>query len=232
MKKGFIRSSIEQSYRNRLWFFGAGTVTTILIAVLLVSNAPQLKINSVLVIGVALVICTALLWNMPETLNAVRHFPPDNPITIELSRFGEPETIADEVDAELLDHRDRIGAIGITANWLIYPGLGTLSLVRLDEIVWVYKHVLHYRTHGGRRMGDKWALIIWDKQKVGLTITDYEETVSEILQALAERVPWAVFGYSAEREAAWKSDPEELIGAVEKRMQEVTKPLVAPADNL
>lgn len=229
MSEGFIRSTVRQSYRNQLWLLAGGVAVIAVITIALVSS-PDLKNNRALILIVGCLIALVLLWKIPDTLAHMRHMPANHPITIELSRFGEPEVIADEVDRELQEGRERIGNIGITENWFVYPKLGALSLMRLDEIVWVYKKIIRYHTNGAFS-GKNAALIIWDKQGIGLTITDYEDITNGMLQALTERVPWAIFGYTAERDAIWKSVRSQMIEAVDKSREALAQTPPQPADN-
>ncbi len=119
-------------------------MTVAIITLFLVAD-DALKANRQAILVIGCLIAFALLWKVPDVLSQRRNIPPDHPVIIELKRFGDLEAVPAEVDRELRENRIRIGRIGITENGLVYPGLGTLSLVRLDEIVWVYPHMIRHR---------------------------------------------------------------------------------------
>jgi len=47
-----------------------------------------------------------------------------------------------------------------------------------------------------------------------------EEKTTLLLNELASRVPWAIFGFSQQSEIAWRKAPSEFINTVEGRRRE------------
>src|ERR1041385_4872907 len=115
MSEGFIRRTIRESYRNQLWLLAGGVAVTAVVTMLVASDA-GLKNYRTVVFVIGCLVALAFLWRIPDTLSHMRYMPANHPIAIELSRFGEPEAIADEVARELQEGRERLGHIGLTDN--------------------------------------------------------------------------------------------------------------------
>jgi hypothetical protein len=45
--------------------------------------------------------------------------------------------------------------------------------------------------------------------------------VNQMLNAVAQRAPWALAGHNAEIEKAWKSNRASVLAAVEQRRQQI-----------
>jgi hypothetical protein len=56
-----------------------------------------------------------------------------------------------------------------------------------------------------------------------------EKAVNELLADIAQRVPWALFGFDQNLDKAWRKDPAGVISAVDSRRQQYQSKAVAAA---
>lgn len=168
----------------------------------------------VILLGIGLV--TAMLYTRRQMQNPAGH-----PLLRHLKPYGDPMTIANQIDAELKAEGEPVGKIHLTKHWLIYPAFGTMSVTKLSDVIWFYKAVINHRTNGAHT-GTNVSMWIWDRNGTCVTITDFEGEVNAIIEALGKRVPWAIKGYSKEIEYRYKNDRQSLIVEIDRRKWGVT----------
>lgn len=155
------------------------------------------------------------LWGLFRAIQW-RASPLSHPIARALGRFGDAQQTIAAIDAELQAPHARIGDTHLTPNWLVLDQPIRLQAARLDEIVWLYKLVTKRRVNGVP-VGQSFTAEIRDRHGVALSIFGTEEQVNQLLNAAAQRAPWAIVGFSAELEQAWKKNRGALLASVEQR---------------
>jgi len=135
----------------------------------------------------------------------------------DIERFGPVEETINQIDAELDAEHVAIGDAHLTENWLVLVPSGSVDATRFHDIVWIFKQVTQNRTIG-IPTHKSYSVVINDRFGEQLTFTTAESRADELLDALAERCPWAELGHSDEREAQWNSDRETLIAMVAERL--------------
>lgn len=155
------------------------------------------------------------LWGLLRAIQW-RASPLSHPIARALGRFGDaPQTIS-AIEAELLAPHAQIGDAHLTAGWLVLAQPIRLQAARLDEIVWLYKLVTKRRVNGVPA-GQSFSAEIRDRHGVAISVYGAEAQVNQLLSAAAQRAPWAIVGYSAEVEQAWKKNRGAVLASVEQR---------------
>jgi len=162
---------------------------------------------------IALFIC---LWGVLRTMGRIvsheRH-----PIWRGLERFGEPAGIADQIATEVSSGSTQtVGKAQITSNWLVAAQKSTLGVTQLKDVMWAYKKIVNGR--GGRR----YSALIYDRYGQMTSINGKEAQVDETLRGIAQRLPWIVFGYSPQAQAAWAKDRTNFIASVDQRKKQAT----------
>ncbi|MBA3872010.1 MAG: hypothetical protein H0X30_22925 [Anaerolineae bacterium] len=163
--------------------------------------------------AIALIICLwAVLRTMGRIVSHERH-----PIWRGLERFGEPAGIADQIATEVSSGSTQtVGKAQVTSNWLVAAQKSTLGVTQLKDIMWVYKKI----TSG--RGGKSYSALVYDRHGQMTTIAGKEAQVDETVRGIAQRVPWAMVGYSAQGQAAWTKDRANFIAAVDQRKKQAT----------
>ena len=164
--------------------------------------------------AIALLIC---LWGVLRTMGRIvsheRH-----PIWRSLERFGEPAGVADQIATEVNSGSTQtVGKAQVTSNWLVAAQKSTLEATQLKDIMWIYKKIVNGR--GGRRF----SALIYDRYGKMMTVNGKEAQVDETLRGIAQRVPWAAIGYSAQTQAAWTKDRANFIAAVDQRKKQANQ---------
>ncbi|MDB5302134.1 MAG: hypothetical protein JWO87_3797 [Phycisphaerales bacterium] len=162
-------------------------------------------------VGLALLVPAGLLvlFNVVRalsrtvSLDAARH-----PLVRRLKPFGDPMTIAAEIDREASDQSVRtVGTAVVTRSWVLRPMRFRLIVVRIEDIVWAY----HQNT-GGRHT----AMLFTRDGKIR-PVWLKKGTVDELLRLVAERAPWAFAGFDVQRLKTWSRGRQEVIAAADER---------------
>jgi hypothetical protein len=144
-----------------------------------------------------------------------------HPILKALTRFGPLEFVISRIEGELAMPHTQIKNLHLTNNWLVFDGKTSLAATQNDDVAWVYKHVLTRRSYG-IAVSKTYTAILYDRYGVQLTFTAgrKEADVNQMLEAISQRAPWAIAGFSKEIETAWKKDRVNFLAAVDRRKAE------------
>ncbi|MEO8607275.1 MAG: DUF6709 family protein [Chloroflexota bacterium] len=181
----------------------------------LMLNTGDFRVTGLVSLGAVILLVLIFVWGILYTRRQMRN-PSEHPIMRTLARFGDAQKIANQLDTELDDHFDAVGKIRLTKHWLVYGSLGALSVTRFQDIIWIYKAVVHHSTNGAAT-GDNVSMKVWDRHGTCITITDNDNQINDILKAVGGRAPWAFSGYSPDLEHRFKTNPTELLHEVDRR---------------
>jgi hypothetical protein len=180
-------------------------------------EADEFRLNSyagLAAAAIGLIGCLlGILWTMSKVVNHERH-----PFWRELERFGEPASIADQIDSEI-GSAETVGKARITRNWLVVAQPVSLGVIHLKDVMWIYKGVIQKRSYG-IATGKDFSALVYDRYGKVLTINGKEAQIDETLRGLTQRMPWIVVGYSTQTQAAWTKDRTKFIAAVDQRKKQ------------
>ncbi len=145
--------------------------------------------------------------------------PSTHPILKSLNRFGPIEFTTGRIDAELAgEHTTLAKHFHLTKNWLVYNPAGKFEAMRFEDLAWLYMHVTTHKSYG-ITVGKTFAVMAYDKfgAQAQMVVGNKEQPAQEVIQAIGQRAPWAVGGFSAELNKAWKKDRANFLAEVEKR---------------
>ena len=95
----------------------------------------------------------------------------------------------------------------------------------LGDAVWTYKTVTQH-SHNGVPTGKTFAANVCDihgaREAVALKT---EDLTDQFVMAVAERVPWVLFGYDPAWEHMWKKDKQSLYDLVDERRRQMAEDL-------
>lgn len=169
-----------------------------------------------LVVGIPLLLLGAfnLLRFLQRNGDPARH-----PAARALARYGDPAQVAMGIDMQARNPAALVTIgknVRLTPGWLLRPTTFGLDVLRLEDIVWVYKRVTQHRVNF-IPAGKTYALVINDRNRKALELQAGEKEVERAGIELAQRAPWIIAGYSAELEKTWRSNPAAIIQAVDQR---------------
>lgn len=173
-------------------------------------------------LAIWLVLFSIGIWTLRKAVLRWRN-PNVHPILQSLTNFGTPITVAATIDSEIEKGLNitRIGSNIITPSWLLVPYVFDLGVLRLDELVWIYKKVTkHYKNF--ILMRKDFELIVWNKHQKGLEISfsGDERDANMAMEQIFHRVPWIFIGFDSRLVAIWQSAPLTLIEAVNTRCKQ------------
>ncbi len=176
--------------------------------------------NGYLGIGAAiltLILCAVLgITVLRRTLDPLSH-----PIMRGLAVYGNPELVAAQVEMEIDPTAPKLGSAWVTQTWLIDSHLFKLNVMRINDIVWIYKHVTTHRTYG-IAVSKTFSAMVCDRNGKRISIQAKEAKVDELLHSLQARAPFALTGYDYDIEKLWRKNRQELVNEVDRRKRQVS----------
>ncbi len=149
-----------------------------------------------------------------------------HPILKRLGRFGPLDFVVNRIEAELAAPHTTvataIGKLHLTNTWLVYPSLTNVLATRFEDVAWVYKHVFKTR-HYFFIVTKTISAMVWDRSgaRIQIAAGSKEQRADEMLQAILQRAPWAVAGYSDDLLRAWNQDRPNFLAAVDQRKSQI-----------
>jgi hypothetical protein len=142
---------------------------------------------------------------------------------VSLEKYGSPVTIAAAIDREINGEVSRpTGALFISPSWLLNARFFDLDAKPLVELVWAYKKVTKHSVNF-IPTGKTYITVIWDRRRKSMEVSTgrSEQKTHRLLEALAERAPWVLIGYSDELAGDWTTDAAGVISAVDQRRNRI-----------
>jgi len=143
-----------------------------------------------------------------------------HPIVKRVAAWGDPIAIAVEARREAeAPPRYKGGGWRVTEKYLIRRAPFAFDLLRLSDLLWVYKKVTKHSVN----------FIPTGKTYAGMLVcyggvaevTGKDKNVEALLTYAAERAPWAIVGYSDDLSKLFKKQTQDFCAAVEKRKREL-----------
>jgi len=168
---------------------------------------------------IALAICIPVilfaLWNISKA-GKRRNNPLTHPILKSLSRYGPLADTACQIDADAAGAPQRVGNALLGPSWILLPSAFSLSVCHIPDVVWAYEKVTK-RSVNFIPTGKSYAAIVFDRYGQSLEIQAGREKSEQVLGMLAERAPWAVFGFSDELKKLAGANWAGFVAAVDAR---------------
>lgn len=141
-----------------------------------------------------------------------------HPIMQALGRYGDPSIIVKEVEGEMALGSEKVGNVELTYKWAVLSTKTNFEAMRLKDAVWIYKTITQHRTNG-IPTGKSYAALIYDKHGKVMTVNAKQDKVDDMLNAIYQRAPWVIAGYSEDLKKTWndKMGRQEMITAVAQR---------------
>ncbi len=176
-------------------------------------------------IALAFLVPTLLLglWNLVKWLRR-RSDSQQHPIMRQLARFGEPRTVASDLDQEIMvGPVTDLKAVKLTPSWMISALTYRTDLVPLTDLAWVYKKVTQHRVNFVPA-GKSYAAMIYDRAGKNYVVAGKEPLVDTVLTTVAARAPWMMIGYDKDFERSWNKERPAVIAALDQRRAAMLNP--------
>src|SRR5215813_560929 len=104
------------------------------------------------------------LWNLKKLVSRKRE-PLLHPVMRALERFGHPNAVAAQIDADVRANivSPVLNKAAATPTWLLHPSKFGLQVLAMAELVWAYKHVTKHYTNFVPT-GKTFRLMVADRQ--------------------------------------------------------------------
>jgi hypothetical protein len=171
-------------------------------------------IGALLVLAALLVVYGLPAWRYQQDVSS-------HPLVKRVASWGDPIGIAVEARRAADAPRHSGGGWLVTDTYLVRRTWFTFDLLRFADLLWAYKRVTKHSVNF-IPTGKSYAAVV---ACYGGTaeVKGREAKVDATLAFAAERAPWAVFGYTDERNALFRKQTQQFGAAVEQRKQEWAK---------
>lgn len=139
------------------------------------------------------------------------------PVTRRVATWGEESTLGPALQKEFGASRMKLGGWVLGENFLVRSRCLSFDVLRLEDLLWAYKHVTRQRIYFipvGSRVVAKLHFV--DGQA---SIQAKDKKLDEALSAIHGRVPWALYGYDEELQKALDRRRDEIVRGVARRRQ-------------
>jgi hypothetical protein len=168
-----------------------------------------------------------LLWKyLQYSGDYTRH-----PFAKRLAKYGQLEMLVQEIDGETsgahATYQRRGTSVVITQHWLLTKTLWGGAPMRLDHLVWAYRHIVKRKIYFLITVSKWHSLLALDDlgQKIQVQLT--EQKVGEALKDLAAQAPQAIYGFDKRLQTLWKTS-----GKDKSRFLPEARAIVSPQDAL
>jgi hypothetical protein len=156
-----------------------------------------------------------------QAIPAWRHLqdPATHPVVERVARWGDPVGVAvtAEAEARAPQYKSSNGW-RVGDQFLVQSTFFTFDLLRLADLLWVYKRVIKHSVNFIPTGKTYEAVLIC--YGGAATVQGKEKVIDEILAFAAERTPWAASGFSHELEQHFNKNTTEFCAAIEERKRE------------
>jgi len=166
-------------------------------------------------IGLSILATGLATWLVRRVL-AYRAHPERNPIAKKLARYGSLLDISRAIDTDLMGETKKFGRALVTQSWVLLPDPYGLTVCRIPDLVWAFKKVVR-KTAYGVTAAKLHRAILYDRFGKKLELQARNNKIDDILAFLADRAPWAVFGYSADLRKRFSTDRLGFVAMVDAR---------------
>lgn len=141
-----------------------------------------------------------------------------HPIYKSLRVFGEPESVAKEIDEDMAASGVLLTkTVVISDKWLAGKKLLGLTLIPLHDVLWVYKHITQNKINGIIPAGKTYCLAIHRRKGVVSFLNIKKKDADAVVEMVKSKGPHIICGYSNDLEALWNKSYSDFVAAIENR---------------
>lgn len=190
-------------------------------------NATDYRTQGYWALGLGVPLFLLGCWNCSKALKRGAE-PQLAPVWQQVSVYGNAEHLSGQIGSELEAPHTRYKGLHLTQSWLMKKSLFSTWVSPVDDIVWGYKKTTKHSVNF-IPTGKSYAAILVGRHRQHIEVNMPQKSVHALLEDLARRVPWAVYGFDTSLDQAWKKDPGGFVAAVDARRQQQVGKAAAPA---
>jgi hypothetical protein len=138
------------------------------------------------------------------------------PGLVTLGAYGNVDQLCMEIEADRRLRKERYGDLEVTQSWIMRRSFFSLWLCPVQDLAWAYKKVTKHSVYF-IPTGRTFAVILAGGRRQRVEVNMPEPLANQLLNTLAARAPWAIFGYSAEVENIWRKKSQTFLDMVAER---------------
>jgi hypothetical protein len=173
--------------------------------------------NTPWIIGAVVIAIAALvaLWGLFQFMSRSRNTG-NHPIMKALSRYGDADSTLEQINSEVAtsEQKQSFPGLSFTRNWLVYAKGTTFEATRFEDVMWIYPQAVR------NKYGTNYYTHLWDRHGRLINVQGSEMQVSQMINAVISRAPWAIGGYSEDIKKSWNSSRPSFIATVDNRRQQ------------
>ncbi len=201
--------------------YSSSEITEEFQSILVDGGSESFKTTGYVMVGIGLVLSILALLSLSKYVKR-NSDPYLHPIFKRLSAYGNTEDVAKDLENEL-EHGNvtTLEKLIITDNWVICTNGFSLSILRISDLIWLYKRI-NTRRFNLIPVGKNFEVVNNNKRKgsIGFKVR-HEETADRYLEELHKRAPWIAFGYNEEYRGLWSKNLSQFVENIEKRKVQI-----------
>ncbi len=172
------------------------------------------RLDSYLTLGIGVLVLSAGFWGLYLAYRRSKD-PSLHPISRAIAKVDTFDVVVNKIEAEMQrPDVNHIGPFTISKSWFFRKYLFGAHVLYLPDLVWVYKQVTQHR-HNGIPSGKTYELICWKRDGSKLALHTRKKQSDQVLEALIQKVPYVIYGFSEELKKTWASNRADMIAAID-----------------
>ena len=156
------------------------------------------------------------VWNLLRYGKRVSD-PLEHPIYKKLEIYGIPEAVANGIDEDIASTGVPVTKKLIISNsWLVRKNFFGLTLVPLQDVLWMYKNVTQHKVNYIIPAGKSYSLVIHQNNKIKVQVGMNQKKVDAAIELIQHKVPSIACGYSDELAYLWNKNFPAFLVELEK----------------
>jgi hypothetical protein len=165
--------------------------------------------------SIGIVVFMILLWYAIPAWRYLRN-PQTHPVAKRVASWGDPIRIPMEIENEYSTKVFlRLGDYTLTDRYIIGKTFFNFDVLRISDLLWAYKSITKRSVNFIPTGKDYDAILVCYGGSAA--IRGAEPMVNSVLDHVAGKTPWAIFGYSDEIQKLFKKNQMEFCAIVEAR---------------
>lgn len=171
-------------------------------------------------LGTLVLLAVFSVWNLFRYTQRIAN-PFGHPIYNSLELYGDPVSVAKDIDEDIASSGFPIAKkIIVSDAWLVRKKLFGLTLVPLENVLWMYKHTTK-QSIDFIPVGRTHSLALHQTNRVVLHINMREKNVDALAEVIHSRAPGIINEYSGELEVLWNKSYSAFAAEIENLKSEV-----------
>ena len=146
--------------------------------------------------------------------------PDTHPLCKELSRLGDLEKIADQIDTEVGKLQNPKKNVLLTDSWIILKRFYKLDIIPYSDVVWVYQKVTTQKVNA-IPTNKTYEIVIHTKIPAKHEIQVKKKDCQALISEIYDKAPWICAGYSEVLEKHWKKNQADFIKGVQDKYNQM-----------